>query len=376
MDKIILTFESLLPQISLLVKVNNTNIDYTIQDNCIIIHSQIQFGINSLSLELLNDIDNAIKLVDVVISGVNLRQTMYLAYSTHANGDNFCNTWLTNSTKQLTLPFGNPVSYWLAECSKKLPNKSYGTNLYERYDIYYPQSVKIKDSFPKLMQDFMQYDFGFTLIDKLEPIKGNKLVPWLPIKFDYDELALFEEFVNNIDLIKNNYYEPKQNQYNSKESKNIPNWIVAMAVHSNTSKNIKTETNDGLVEELDRQRLPLFYNLLDRIRAMNIKILHAFIGVVEPGSYVAPHCDDFYKYEPQYKTTAGVAQFFIPLGWKPGNLFKFNNVGMIPWENGPYLVNNSDFMHGSVNDTPYARFTIGVYCEFTDDNIQQLKKNS
>lgn len=371
MDKIVLTFESLVPQVNLLVKLNNVKIDYLAQTNTITINNIIQSGINSLSLELLDDIEDAIKLVEVTINSVNLRQTMYLAYSNHANGDNFCNTWLTNSVRQLILPFGNPVSHWLAECYKKLPNKSYGTNLYEKYDIYYPQSIKIKETFPKLMQDFMQYDFGFALIDRSMPTKGNTLVPWMPIKFEYDESALFEEFNNNIDLIKNNYYEPKQNQYNSKESKNIVNWIVAMAVHSDTSRS--TNLTNGLVEEFERERLPLFYNVLDRIRAMDIKILHAFIGVVESGSYVAPHCDDFYKHEPLYKDTAGVAQFFIPIGWQPGNLFKFNNVGFIPWENGPYLVNNSDYMHGSINDTPYTRFTIGVYCEFTNSNIQDLK---
>jgi hypothetical protein len=371
MDKIILTFESLSPQVNFIVKLNNIKIDYHIQNDSIIIDSPIQIGTNNLSLKTSENINDTIKLIDVIINGVNLRQVMYLAYSTHNNGTNFCNTWFTNDINQITLPFGYPISNWLGECHKKIPNRSYGTNLYEKYDIYYPESVKIKDSFPKLMQDFMLYDFGFTAINKHQPIKGNKLVPWIPIDFEYDEASLFNEFNNNIELIKNNFYNPKQNYYNAKESKNVSDWIVAMAVHSDIDN--QTKTDDKLKEEFDRKKLPLFCDLLDRITNMNIKILHAFIGIVESGSYVAPHCDDTYKYENFYKNTSGASQFFIPIGWKPGNLFKFNNVGFIPWERGPHLVNNSDYMHGSINDSSDIRFTIGIYCDFTEKNIQDLK---
>ena len=105
---------------------------------------------------------------------------------------------------------------------------------------------------------------------------------------------------------------------------------------------------------------------------MNIKVLHAFIGAVDPGSYVAPHCDDFYKNVDSYKNTAGVAQFFIPIGWQSGNVFKFANVGNIPTNNGAFLVNNSDYMHGSINQSDSTRYTIGVYCEFTKENLRDL----
>ena len=374
MDKIVLTFESLSPQINFIVKLNNIKINYYIQNDSIIIDSPIQIGTNNLSLKTSENINDTIKLIDVIINGVNLRQAMYLAYSTHNNGTNFCNTWFTNDINQITLPFGYPISNWLGECLKKIPNNSYGTNLYEKYDIYYPESVKIKDSFPKLMQDFMLYDFGFTVIDKHQPIKGNKSAPLISINLEYDEAALFDEFNNNIELIKNNYYKPKQNYYNSKESNDIYlEWVVAIAVHSNN--NVQTTSDDKLIEEFDRKQLPLFFNLLDRITKMDIKILHAFIGIVEAGSYVAPHCDDTYRYENLYKNTSGISQFFIPIGWKPGNLFKFNNVGFIPWDQGPYLINNGDRMHGSINDTSDIRFTIGVYCDFTEKNIQDLKKH-
>ena len=369
MDNIIITFEST-ALIDISVLLNNIVIPHQIADDQIIIDTDVLAGINNLRISTNQHLDEPIKILDLTLNDVSLRQTLYLAYS-EIDDVKVCNTWLTNRCGFVIIPFGNPVSWWLTECAKKIPNKIYGTNLFEKYEIYYPESVNISNKFPKLMQDFMKYDFGFTMVDKTKPVFQNTTVPWLKINFNYNEQELLDEFNNNIDIIKNNYYEPKQNQYNNKESKIAPNWIVAMAVHRDNSRN-KPQSDDGLIDEFDKTSLPAFYSVLDRIKAMNIKILHAFIGVVEPGSYVAQHCDDLYKHIEAYKDAVGVTQIFIPIGWKPGNVFKFNNVGVFPMDQGAYVVNNSEFMHGSINESDTTRYSIGIYCAFTEQNIKDL----
>jgi hypothetical protein len=372
MNCLIITFKSNLPTTNFSIRLNGTEVDYQTTADQIIINTLATFGVNLLDITNNQPTVDPIIITDMLINDTSLRQTLYLAYSELA-GEKFCNTWLTDRCPSITIPFGNPVALWLVECAKKIPNTVYGTNLFEKYDVYYPQSVIVSDSFPTLMQDFMKYDFGFTLVDKSQPKLGNKDVPWIKINFDYDELALLSEFNSNIDLIKNNYYEPKQNQYNSKDSKKLANWTVAMAVHRDNSKLDKQNIDtSSLIEEFSRDALPEFHKVLDKIISMNIKVLHAFIGAVDPGSYVAPHCDDFYKNVDSYKNTAGVAQFFIPIGWQSGNVFKFANVGNIPTNNGAFLVNNSDYMHGSINQSDSTRYTIGVYCEFTKENLRDL----
>ena len=116
--------------------------------------------------------------------------------------------------------------------------------------------------------------------------------------------------------------------------------------------------------------MPLLHALLDDITAIGgIRIMHAFIGQVRPNSYVAQHVDDFYRRNTLYANADGCSQFFIPIGWTTGNYFKFNDIGLVPYEQGALIVNNSEFTHGSINASNVVRFTIGIVCEFTNDNI-------
>ena len=221
------------------------------------------------------------------------------------------------------------------------------------------------------MQDFMKHNLGFHLVSKNEydrPLH-NKKIPYLNVDIDYDENLLFNEFLKNVELLNNNYYKPKQNEYNSQEIEKLELWQVAMAVPT-------VEAQDSSWKEnilYSQEDFPLFYNLLERITAIGgIRIIHAFIGQVKPYSYVAPHVDDFSRRDAKYLNTGGCAQFFIPIGWKSGNYYKFADIGLIPYDQGALLSSNGEFMHGSVNASDSVRFTIGILCEFTDDSIVNL----
>ena len=358
MDKIIITFDTEdTPKFD--ISINDVPIKFQIDSNNLIIEHSVLFGLNLLEISLLHG--SKVILTDLSLNGVSNRQTLYLSYYENPNTNS---TWLTEQHTKLTIPFGNPMSWWLAECAKKIPNTYYGSNLYEKFDIFYSQSISIDDAFPRLLQDFMKYNFSFHVSEKNNKILHNKSLPWVKIKLDYDEQQLLEEFQSNIELLENNYYTPKQNQYaKSKKDSDLALWEVAMAIHSD---------KDKVITEYQEQDLPHFFKLINQIESMGIEIIHAFIGTVHPNSYVVPHCDDFYKNSNLYQGTPGCSQFFIPIGWKDNNYFKFDNVGFLPYEQGAYLVNNSDFMHGSINNSDAVRFTIGIYCRFTEENIQTL----
>ena len=356
---------------SFILTLNNSLISYQIENNDIIINTEIGIGINSLTIKLINAKENfVLKIKDFILNKVSARQTLYLAFC-QIESKNVNTTWLTNRDNIITIPFGNPISWWLSECSKKIPNTYYGTNLYEKFDLFYPESIEIDNKFPRLMQDFMKHNLGFHVVAKTEydhPLH-NKKIPYLNIDLDYDENLLFKEFLKNVELLNNNYYKPKQNEYNSQEIEKLELWRVAMAVPTVESQDSSWKENILYSQE----DFPLFYDLLERITAIGgVRIVHAFIGQVKPYSYVAPHVDDFSRRDARYLNTGGCAQFFIPIGWKPGNYYKFADVGLIPCDQGALLSSNGDFMHGSVNTSDGVRFTIGILCEFIDDSIVNL----
>lgn len=362
MDQIIIPIEYN-ENIDLQISINNIEVDHTINGNTIQINHNIVVGVNLLKITSFTSA--TIKITDFILNKVSSRQTLYLAFS--ENNNKHCTTWLTENDNSLIIPFGNPLAWWLSECAKKIPNTVYGTNLYDQYNIHYPESVPVSDKFPRLIRDFMHYNLGFHIYKKDALPMHNKLIPYVKVDVEYDEQALFREFEHNIKLLENNYFKPKQNAYNTRDTEPMKLWQVAMAVTTVAT----TSWKETIV--YSKEDFPLFHQLLHKITAIGgVRIIHVIIGTVAPESYVAPHVDDFYKHQQLYTNTYGCSQFFIPIGWKPGNYFKFNDVGLVPYDQGALIVNNSDFMHGSINASDTVRFTIGIVCEFTNDNILKL----
>jgi len=375
MNQILIPFEcdQQVNQNNILLELNSSLVTCQIENNNIIIDTEIDIGINSLTIKLIDAKENfVLKIKDFILNKVSARQTLYLAFGNLEN-KNICTTWLTNRDTVITIPFGNPMSWWLSECSKKIPNTLYGTNLYDQFEMFYPESIDIDNKFPRLMQDFMKHNLGFHTVAKNEydhPLH-NKKIPYLNIDLDYDENLLFKEFLKNIELLNNNYYKLKQNEYNNQEIEKLELWRVAMAVP--TVEGQDTSWKENIL--YSQEDFPLLYDLLERITAIGgIRIIHTFIGQVHPNSYVAPHVDDLHRRDNRYLNLDGCAQIFIPIGWKPGNYFKFADVGLIPYDQGAVIINNSEFMHGSVNASDSLRFTIGILCKFSNDNIIKLVK--
>ena len=338
MDTIHIFVETKSDDFNINASINGNEVALALKDNVLEINQDISKGVNILTLR--SDSADVIKITDMKLNDVSVKQSLYLAHS-----KNKSNTWLTNETKEIDIPFGNPVGWWIGEVMKKIPNKMFGQNLYESFDIYYPQSIKIGDDYPLVVKEFIETNFGFHVVPKDSNLSSPDK-PWININIKYDQEEIKKELIDNIDIIR-------------EETPQGKNWQVCYLT-----------TPDGINPILNK--LPKFKELLDKIKEMGIKIMHSFVGTVDADGYVYPHADDFYKYDEKYKGISGCQQFFFPIGWKKGNYFKFHNVGFVPYDQGALLINPGNFPHGSVNTSGEARFTLGMYCDLTEDNIREL----
>lgn len=341
MTKLVIKFQSNNPTVS--VKINEHEChDVRVEQSEIVITYPLSFGVYILSLT----VNIPIKILDVTIDDVSIKNTLFLSYA-----DKGLTTEIQSGT--LYLPFGNPVSEWIANCGKKIPNGSYGTDLYKNYKIFYPESINLNQKYPKILRDFFEYNFDFHLYKKAtDPLHAID-VPYVGLNLSYDESALLDEFTINLPLIEQHAYKPSQV---------IPGqpkpWHVAMVIYPGSTS---PTVNEG--------EFPQFFKLLKSING--IEIGWAFIAALEPGSYVLPHIDDLYAYDPSVRECYGCCQIYIPIGWESGNYFKFHNVGLVPYDQGAILANTTNFFHASVNDSTSIRYTIGIICKFK--NTEFLK---
>jgi hypothetical protein len=342
---------------SFLIYIDELKYDYQVLADELLIDESNSFGVHTLRIEstICQDADFEIRFVDFVLNESSIRHTLYLGFSLKDKKQQYTTIINKNDTIWY-LPYGNPVSWWLSECMLNIPNSFYGKDLNDSLAIYFPESVQISDHYPQLIKDFFLYNFGFTAhykdINKA-PL-NNTTIPYLKLNLDYNEDAIYQEFINNIDELENQKYVPGQVSYNNKDLPDKKPWYITLAVSEERIT-------------VSRDKFPEYYKLLESLEGVTVKL--SFIGSLHPGSFIAPHIDDLYQHIQWMEKCKGLCQIFIPIGWKPGNYFKASKVGLLPWEHGALLFNNTSYPHASINQSNSVRFTIGLMCEFHDDTF-------
>jgi hypothetical protein len=361
---LILEYHSDFPisQTNVSIEIDNTAVDYNLTDSNITFDWEPDFGIHFLKIH--NQNPATLKIVDLFYNSDSLRHLLYLAYL-NKDGEKVDSTWVKQDDGALTIPIGYPLGWWYSICSRKFNNGDIGNDLYKKYQVFYPESIEIPKSYSTFMQEFFKYDFDFTVIPK-EDITNplhSLTVPYVAVDLEYDEELLFKEFDSKQDLLFNGNYSPDQKKYNAQ-------WKLSMCVHMS----LENQTNvNGWKETFiyEPDDFPLLYRLLDQISNLgDVHIYHCFIGAVDPGTRVDPHKDDINHSAAElgYDVT-GLCQMFIPIGWKEGNYYKFGSVGLIDYSHGPTISNNANYIHASINESSSTRYTIGIYCKFTGNNI-------
>ena len=339
------------------VKINGVGVDYALHDNELKLRSdQILFGINKLTISVLSDLDQRkLKIEKFTLNDALSRQTLFLAYSENQQ-EKFSNTWLSQQVNTITIPFGNPISWWITYANKKIGLGNFGENLYKNYNIYYPDSIVIADHFPRMMQDWFKYNFDFTVSPKsdLTDVDTTRSIPYFTLDFEYDEFALYNELQTNLPLVQDKKLssEGRQDSYNTQEFANNY-WAIYAAIHPKEMSG--KDWRDSIT--LPKEHFPLFHALLDKINSMGIKISYGFISETTGKSFVAPHIHPLFNYS--------VYQISLPIGWSKESLFKIDGVGLLPTDRCT-VFNDYDFYHGTINPTENTRYVIGINCDFSE----------
>ena len=331
--------------------INNDQQQYSVVDSVIVINAELTFGLHTLVLRHKNTSKNFnLEFTSVIVNGADIRQTIYLSYTWF--GDQRKNTTVMDEQCQSWyLPFGNPVSWWLTECARNIKSGHYGNNLEDNATVCYPEVTILNDRYPTVVRDFFRYNFGFHTNSNVYPFHDDT-IPYVRLpNLKYNESALFDELMDSQHLFLNSKYTPSQNNYkldDGKSEKSVPWKIIRSSLGS----------------ERDEQPFPNFNKLVNQIEADGVEIGVSFLAALYPESYVVPHLDDYYNMADFLSDQTGCCKIWIPIGWKPGNYFKFDRVGLIDYTKGAHLINSNNFMHSSVNDSDTVRFTVGFNCKF------------
>jgi hypothetical protein len=349
MQIVIFTVNQLCPG-DIEVRVNDKICDFEIKSKSILINTEINSGINFL--KILQNSQNFFDITDVKINNCSLRHLIYLSWADYC-GRRLCPaTKLYEQGMSWTLPFGYPISYWQDLILKKFIPGEVGTDLYQKYRVYYPMPTEVGSNFPQVVQDFFSTDFDFTVLDRnSDPL----LLPFrsVNLKFDNREKIL-NRIQNNFDDL-NQYLD--ENYSRSINSIDDPTW---------TSSNWRTwylaKNQQWFIEPHQFPELFEFFN-----NNGITEIATATVSFLSANSYVYPHRD-----KPYDQKFTGACQLYIPLDFDQGNWFKMAGVGYFQHNHRDVRAYNVHrYTHSAVNLTDRDRVALIARCVIPDQLIAE-----
>jgi len=337
--------------------VNNKIVDFLIVDQKITANADF-FGLAILKIVSLNS--SKIVFENIFIDKVNIRQFLFLSWSELDRKKIQPCTELWEENQAWYAPISNPLSLLINIGTEKFNSWELGNNLFEKYDIFYPESVEIKETFPKLIKDFFHYDFNFYVEKKIEKseLYGNGKIPYFQFDYEYDKEALCKELHDNYEyLVQQEFIKPYQLDYNkTDEQSNFDSNLNWRTIYSYLPK--KQNSLDDFT--LDKNRFPLLFDFYKQLPLTNIYV--SFIGILPPGGYIAPHKDQREGVLPH-----GCTQLYFALNPSDDHYFKLNGVGSIPLNEKTTVVNNQNYTHAVINQGTKMRYAIGIFCDIDPD---------
>jgi len=337
--------------IDILLNTNNSdfeNLNITINDKPVQferlpdrlrIDSEIEYGIHMLKLQMIEP-SKFIEIREVLINKSSLRMTLHMSFMLDENNKRHqpvCALWDTRQT--WCLPFGNPVSFWLDLLLKKFPHGTFGQDLDQLYDIYWPEKINLPESFPDIVRDFFVNDFDFFCREKNDPTVP---LPYRPVKLSIDPdliSSVTTEILKNSEWVFNNRNPNNQNIYKTEYNQ-----------HDDQSWQVTTikQNNKWLISE---QQFPDCIRLIDSLGVNEAYPVN--IGILPPMSFIIPHRDDCH----QVNGFNNQHVVYIPLQWPEGNYFKFSGFPIFK-EAYPILHTNTKYPHCLVNNSDQVRIVI------------------
>ena len=321
------------------ISINGQDVAYSLTNDTIQINHPLDMGIHQLHLRIKDG--SRIAIDDVFVNSSSLRQVLYMSYITTDAGEMLQPaTTLWEKTQTWILPFGNPVSYWISLVSQKVAAQSLGQDLSKKYNIIYPAKIKLQGNCLPLVRDFFEHNFDFFC----KPKDETNFLPLRKTNVDisgFDIQSVLDEIDANWQWIQDNQAEYSQKEYTDQTLPGLPSWT-----------NLRIFIDDEFLFESDR--LPVVQQLVKSLPVNGIK--KAYIGILPPGSIIAPHVDNTGLAAPGSR---GCNTLYIPLRWPPGNYFKFSSGGLIDSAT-PWLINISDHVHALINQSDQYRVILSV----------------
>lgn len=324
------------------------DVDYSVDNNdTILVSCDIDMGIHQLAIQLVDG--TTISIIDVLINTASVSHTLYMSYIKTASGNiNQPATTLWNQSLTWILPFGNPISYWLGLTLSKIQPFEFGKNLYETYDIMYPDTIQIKTKQPRVIQDFFKHNFDFYC----RPKTDVNFLPQRKCNIDmstYNTQEVLDEITENRAWVQEHQKPYSQRYYDvCKLPENPALWTV-LQVYSKGKCILPTE------------RLVKLQSLIKQIPVNRISEI--YLRIIDPGGAISPHTDKKTNHVPGMY---GCNVLCIPLAWPSDTYFKFASGGGIN-SNSTWFINTTDHEHAAVNDSNQTRVILTIKLDPTQN---------
>lgn len=313
-----------------------------VSGNDISIDTDVLAGFNKISVSS----NTPCKILDVKIDGDSVRELLYLSYTTTESGE-ICNpdTELS-SNKQWIFPILYPLSFFVGYVKSTIPNGILGSNIFDSYKFYYPESVLLSTDFPNVIIDFFQRDAVFGIVKKT-----NNMVQQIPFVSAPDYAQVTDELIkklvsNNIDCnVSGSSSLINANEYNAS------GWRYSYFIKAHNSA---CQWQERFV--WDKDNYPELIDFLNLVPDQNI--IRAFYAELMPHSFIYPHQDSFDK----SWNNSSMTRYYIPLSVNDRVYFKFSNYGTVDLTTNNF-VNVRNHVHAVVNNSDQVRKILAIDVE-------------
>lgn len=341
--------------------IDESPVQFEIVQNQLIVTTDLTVGVHLLKIRSCSN--KRIEFTDVQLDGASVRHSLYLSYlETNDKKIQPCTAfWETGQV--WSLPFANPMSYWIQCVWNNLEVNIFGKDLQQEYNIFYPsKKIKLPGTFSTIVRDFFSYDFDFTVVpNRMTSLREHPIIPLNLDLTNAGDLVREYESVKSL-LAESNKIRKQfaQNQYNILEDRswNPGGWYFVTFYGYNANK----EAHDYLIS---KDLVPLVWK---QIQTWNIQdyVTISIIGL-EPGGYAAPHIDPSLFSQVNSYDYDGCCQLYIPLDVPVDNYIKLAGAGLVDTSHAT-AINITGYTHCAVNDSNRRRYVMAIRC-----NIEKNK---
>jgi hypothetical protein len=341
---------------------NDLNITFNekIIDNVKILDSIIEFDLdtNHGYHMLKMSVRQPLFIKDLKIDNNSIRELLYLSFLLEENKKLQPRTDIQNSSQVWCMPIIYPLSSFFSFIQNNIPNGYLGKNLFDYFDMFFPESVTISSRHPKILQDYFLYDSNFSIIPKSVILNNNKMKKAFDeTNFYHDQEKILNEIKKNLPLIDFNLDRPHQyvvnnNEFNVKDPWKKSYFIKRLDKTFDIGNPSKASWKERFAWK--PQEWPYLFELLESLQLQNI--IQGWLAELPPNAFIFPHNDNTNQ---KYFENDNSSVMYIPLCSPENVFFKFANFGLVNL-NKISLIDNKRFSHAVVNDSSLSRYILNI----------------